>query len=180
MFFLRNNFFPMALILSASLMALPGLAAQQGNGVVNMQGAIVDTACSIEAGDRDQSINMGSFPLAVIASTGKSPVREFSIRLTDCVLERSSPLQPDWKKFQVTFEGSLNGALFSLEGKASGVGLRISDAAGRVAAAGAAIPADRLNAGTMHLHYYLQLIRNNQPLVAGDYSTTLRFKLDYF
>lgn len=180
MFFLRKNFFPMALIVCASLIAMPGLTAQQENGVVNMQGTIVDTACSIESGDRDQSINMGSFPLAMIASTGKSPAREFSIRLTDCVLERTYPLQPDLKKFQVTFEGSLNGVLFALEGKASGVGLRISDAAGRVATAGTVLPADRLTADTMHLHYYLQLVRNNQPLVAGDYWTTLRFKLDYF
>ena len=39
----------------------------QGWGRVNMQGAIIDTACAIAAGSRDQTIDMDVLPLGNIA-----------------------------------------------------------------------------------------------------------------
>lgn len=180
MSFLSRKILLIVLLTIVGWLISPLSHAQQGKGLVNMQGAIVDTACSIDTGDREQSINMGSLPLAEISAKGKGIPHAFSIRLTDCVLERSNPRLADWKKFQITFDGSANGALFSLLGKASGVDLRISDADGHIALAGQALPAQMLIAGDMRMDYFLTLVRNHQPLVAGNYFTTIRFKLDYF
>jgi hypothetical protein len=45
---------------------------------------------------------------------------------------------------------------------------------------GIASQAGLLQPGAMRLDYSLRLVGNHQKLRAGAYSTTVRFKLDYF
>lgn len=181
MFFRRNPpLYSLFLLLTAGLISPSGLAARQGNGIVNMQGAIIDTACAIAAGDEQQTINLGVLPIASLASQGKGAAHAFSIHLTDCVLDRTEQPFTPWKGFQITFDGPGSGALFALQGKASGVSLRISDGAGNIASAGQPLPPQLISPGTMRLEYYLTPVINHNPLIAGNYFTTIRFKLDYF
>ena len=42
-----------------------------GWGKVNMHGAIIDTACAIAAGSRDQTIDMDTIPLGQIIQTAR-------------------------------------------------------------------------------------------------------------
>lgn len=60
-------------VLLASLAFAPGHAtsAAQGWGKVNMHGAIIDTACAIAAGSRDQTIDMDTIPLGQIIRDGQ-------------------------------------------------------------------------------------------------------------
>ncbi|WP_049280651.1 fimbrial protein, partial [Serratia marcescens] len=91
-------------VLLASLAFAPGYAtsAAQGWGKVNMHGAIIDTACAIAAGSRDQTIDMDTLPLGQIIRDGQGMTKPFSIELVNCILERPEN-KPDWKFFQVTF-----------------------------------------------------------------------------
>ncbi|MEX7634932.1 fimbrial protein, partial [Serratia marcescens] len=73
----------------------------QGWGRVNMQGAIIDTACAIAAGSRDQTIDMDVLPLGNIARDGQGNTRPFTIELINCTFERPKPNLPNWKQFQV-------------------------------------------------------------------------------
>ncbi|EPP8560692.1 fimbrial protein [Serratia marcescens] len=149
-----------------------------GWGRVNMQGAIIDTACAIAIDSQEQTIDMGVLPLSDIIRDGHGRNRPFSIYLVNCITER--PGKEGWKKFQVTFDGEANGGLFGINGDASGVALQILDTQGNVAMPGKAMPPRDIIPGDSQLNYAMRLVANNHALKAGDYLSSIRFKLDYF
>ncbi|MGX1960596.1 fimbrial protein [Serratia proteamaculans] len=152
----------------------------QGWGRVNMQGAIIDTACAIAAGSREQVIDMETVPVADIIRDGQGVNKPFSIELINCVLTRPNNTLPDWKHFQVTFDGEADGALFGVQGEAKGVALQIADGKGNIATPGKPLPLGDISLGTMQLNYAMRLVSNNRSLRAGVYSSAVRFKLDYY
>lgn len=152
----------------------------QGWGQVNLQGTIIDTACTIAIESRDQTIDMEVVPLGSIIRDGQGRSKPFSIELVNCVLERPTSKLPDWSQFQVTFDGDNEGELFGVRGEASGIALRITDENGNIASPGVPLRAQDITAGTMQLNYHLRLVANQHALKAGDYFSAIRFKLDYF
>lgn len=149
-----------------------------GWGRVNMQGAIIDTACAIDVNSREQTIDMEVLPLADIIRDGQGRSKPFSIDLVNCITAR--PGKDSWKQFQVTFDGEPNGDLFGVRGDASGVALQITDINGNVATPGKAMSSINLAQGDRQLNYTLRLVANSQALKSGDYFSLIRFKLDYF
>ncbi|RJF53869.1 type 1 fimbrial protein [Serratia inhibens] len=158
----------------------PAATQAQGWGRVNMQGAIIDTACAISAGSREQVIDMEIVPVADIIRDGQGITHPFSIELINCVLTRPNNKLPDWKHFQVTFDGETDGALFGVRGEAKGIALQIADGQGNIATPGKPLPLADISLGTMQLNYAMRLVSNNQSLRAGAYSSAVRFKLDYY
>ncbi|HEJ0329742.1 type 1 fimbrial protein [Serratia marcescens] len=150
----------------------------QGWGRVNMQGAIIDTACAIAVESREQTIDMETIPLADIIRDGQGRSKPFSIELINCLLER--PGKGDWKQFNVTFDGDAEGGFFGVRGEASGIALQIVDQAGNIALPGEPLPPINIISGAMRLNYTLRLMANSHALKAGDYFSSIRFKLDYF
>ena len=63
-----------ALVL-ASGMAAFGAQADQGSGVVTFTGSVIDAPCSIAAGDEDQTISLGRFPVPQWRTA--APLRRF-------------------------------------------------------------------------------------------------------
>lgn len=109
------NRFPLKLMLPCILAPLlfvndaQATYTSQGWGRVNMQGAIIDTACAIAAGSRDQAIDMDTVPVADIIRDGRGVPRAFSIELVNCELSRAEKKGADWQYFQVTFDGNADG-----------------------------------------------------------------------
>lgn len=155
------------------------IAASDAFGRVNMKGAIVETPCAIEVGERDQTLMMGNVPISQIIRDGRGPEKAFSIRLFDCVLSSINPQQPGWTKFQVTFDGDADNGHFKTFGEANGIAMMIRDPQGNIAVPGASLPAGNIIPGDMHLRYRLNLVGNKENLRAGDYRSTIRFMLDY-
>ncbi|MGG4661828.1 fimbrial protein [Providencia vermicola] len=153
-------------------------ASDAGHGRVNMQGAIIDTACAIAVESREQVIDMGVIPFSTVLRDGHGRSQPFSIALINCVLERQG--KPDWRAFQVTFDGERDGDYFGVYGEARGVALRIMDEYGNQARPGKALPLRDLVLGDHVLNYTLTLMPNQRGLKAGAYFSTIRFKLDYF
>ncbi|AGP46494.1 fimbrial protein [Serratia plymuthica] len=152
----------------------------QGWGRVNMQGAIIDTACAIAAGSREQIIDMETVPVADIIRDGQGVTKPFSIELINCVLTRPNNKLPDWKHFQVTFDGETDGELFGVRGDAKGIALQIADGQGNIATPGKPLPLGDISLGVMQLNYAMRLVSNSQSLRVGAYSSAVRFKLDYY
>lgn len=155
-------------------------AEDMGHGRVSMEGAIVETPCAIDVGDRDQSLVMGTLPLSQLIRDGRGAGKVFAIRLVNCVLKRLNPAQPDWQRFQVSFDGDSDRGFFGVTGNARGVALMIRDAWGRVAKPGDALLAAAIVPGDMHLRYTLNLVGNQDELQAGDYRSAIRFRMDYY
>lgn len=148
-------------------------------GRVNMQGAIIDSACAIAAGSREQAIDMGITPIGDITRSGRGMTRYFSIELINCVLSRAENQLPNWGGFQVIFDGDTDGELFEMHGGVKGVGLQIVDAEGNVAHPGNPIAIRELSPGRMLLNFQIRLIGNKHLLRVGKYYSAIRFKMSY-
>ncbi|CAI1010505.1 PAP fimbrial minor pilin protein precursor [Serratia fonticola] len=167
-------------LFSALLCATATGETLMGRGRVIMEGSIIATACAIEMNSRDQVIEMITIPLAKIAREGRGIAKPFAIRLINCTLQRVGTDLPDWQTFRVTFDGTPDGPLLGVEGDARGVGLQIKDQRGNIALPGVPLPTAELNPGDRLLHYTMNLVPNHQLLRAGEYRSTVRFKMDYY
>lgn len=156
------------------------ISAVQGQGRVNMQGAIIDTACAIATESREQTIDMEVIPVSDIARDGKGRYVPFSIELINCILTRSDKKLPDWRQFQVTFDGNVDGDMFGIHGDASGVALVITDMFGNVAIPGKPLPLADILLGNQRLNYGITLMANKKTLKPGSYFSSVRFKMDYY
>lgn len=177
---IKIRLFPLAACLFIFTAFAQAGSAIQGWGRVNMQGAIIDTACAIAVESRYQTVDMDIVPIADIIRDGQSQIKTFAIELVNCTLERANNKLPDWKQFQVTFDGDAEEGLFGVRGEASGIALQITDAAGNIATPGYPMPRGDIIPGDMRLNYALKLVANNHAPKAGDYFSAVRFKLDYF
>lgn len=149
-----------------------------GSGRVSVQGSIVDSACAIATDSREQEIEIGGFSIEEMIRNGHGPARAFSIRLVNCVLERAG--KPNWETFSITFDGIRDRDNFSAAGTASGISLRISDADGRIIIPGQAQPRKNIHPEKMALDYSITPVTNSEPLRPGNYSSIIKFRLDYF
>lgn len=165
------------------LMTFSSVSASYDNGIagkgrVRVFGSVIDSACAIDIGSRDQVIDMGTVPLSDIIRDGQGKNKSFTIKLINCVTKRIG--KADWKQFRVTFDGTPDGDLFGVSGEASGVALRIISADGSIARPGEVMPPVDITSGSMELNYSLKLMANSHVLKAGSYSSSISFKLDYF
>lgn len=154
--------------------------APQGWGRVSMKGEILETACAIDTLSRDQTITMATVPASQIARDVQGVAHPFVVKLVKCTLKRLDPKLPDWSHFRITFDGLNDGGQFGVEGQAKGVALQIADAQGNVATPGKQMPSAPIVPNDMALTYSLRLVSNQQVLKAGDYYSTVRFKMDYY
>lgn len=157
-----------------------GQAANQGRGEVTVSGRIIASACAIDTDSRDQTINMGASPVGQIIRDGQGDKRDFSIKLVNCALEKFNLELADWRYFQVTFDGREDSGLFAIDGDAKGIALQIVDGLGNVATPGVPVAQYAIQPGTMTMNYGMRVVGNNQLMKAGDYSSTVRFKMDYY
>lgn len=170
------------LLVTSCLFPLSALSLSQVDGFfhgrVNMQGAIIDDACAISVESSEQTIDMDMIPLAEIIRDGMGRSKDFSIILVRCSTDRQ--VKSSEKKFRITFDGERDGELFGVHGEASGVALQITDMNGNVAIPGGAMPLEKMSIENGKLNYTLKLKSNNHTLKAGDFFSSIRFKLDYF
>lgn len=176
------DFYKKLLMPAFLMLSLPAQASvsSQGHGRVSMAGAIIDSACAIATDSREQSIEIGEFPFEQIIRDGHGPTRPFSIHLVNCVLTRTDPARPNWETFQVTFDGQHDSRYFSLSGSASGIALKITDAEGNIVTPGRAQNKRNIHPKEMRLNYYITPVASGHELKPGDYSSLIKFKLDYF
>ena len=147
-------------------------------GRIGMNGSIVDSACAIDTGSYEQTVDMGMLPVGTIRQQGYGPVRPFSIALIGCTL---TPYAGEaWQSFTVTFDGPADGEWFSVSGEARGVALSLQDGQGQPIYPGQSTPKQAIVPGNSVLHYGLRLVSDERPLRPGEYQSALRFKLEYY
>ncbi|WP_433587155.1 fimbrial protein [Providencia alcalifaciens] len=167
------------LFISGSLFLFSAWAASQEAGTVTMNGQIIDTACTIDVGSREQVVELGVLPVGVIRQQGKGPTRTVDIQLVNCNLVKDSDPTQVWQGLRVTFEGTADNGLFQVFGEARGVGLYLQDEAARQVLPGQISAEPTFIPLNMRLRYQLRLVTDNRPLRAGHYQSAIRFKLDY-
>ncbi|WP_249516518.1 fimbrial protein [Escherichia coli] len=150
-------------------------------GSTSFSGKIVSSACALTMEDAYQEINLGDVPVRDLQNSFAGPEKRFRLRLRDCDLERPEDGITRAGHVRVTFDG-LQGETpdkFSVIGQAEGINLQILDNRGYLVRVGKVMPALLLNGNEEGLDYTLRVVRNGQPLKAGDYYAAIRFKVDY-
>ncbi|CNC53546.1 exported minor pilin protein [Yersinia intermedia] len=149
-------------------------------GRVNMVGAIIEAACAIGTNSDDQTINLGPLHTRQIIRDGQSRAYPFSIRFVNCILAQNNMLLADWRLFQITFDGQNDTGLFAVKGKAKGIALQITDSQGNIAIPGTPLPLEKISSKETALNYSLRLVSNHKLLRSGEYTSTVKFKVDYY
>lgn len=171
---------PSIIAAQISLYSNPVLSANQGRGEVTMNGRIIASACAIDTESVDQTIKMKTLPISQVIRDGQSERQAFSIKLVNCVLEKFNPALDNWRYFEVTFDGREDAGYFGLDGSAKGIALQISDEKGNIVVPGTSMAKGAVHPGKMTFNYGLRLVGNHQVLKAGEYASTVRFKMDYY
>ncbi|HGG2483270.1 TPA: fimbrial protein [Escherichia coli] len=151
------------------------------HGRASFKGQVIAPACTLAMEDTWQAIDMGETPVRDLQDSFAGPEKKFRLRLRNCELAGTGKRVYTASRVRVTFDG-LQGETpdkFSLTGQAEGISLQILDNQGYSARAGKVMPPLLLNGNEEGLDYTLRVVRNGQPLKAGDYYAALRFKVDY-
>lgn len=82
----KNVVAPSLLVAIFTAQTMPATASVIGWGRVNMEGAIVNAACALEAASRDQTIDMKILPVEQITRDGHGLTRPFTLKLVNCGL----------------------------------------------------------------------------------------------
>ena len=151
------------------------------HGQASFKGQVIAPACTLAMEDTYQAIDMGETPVRDLQDYSDGPEKKFRLRLRNCERAGTGKRVYTASRVRVTFDG-LQGETpdkFSLIGQAEGINLQILDHHGYPARVGNVMPPLLLNGNEEGLEYTLRIVRNGQPLKAGDYYAALRFKVDY-
>ncbi|EPM0023513.1 fimbrial protein [Citrobacter farmeri] len=148
-------------------------------GKVNLEGSIISSACDIDTGDGYQSIAMPTETRRHIKRTGEGEPQDFYIRLTNCSLGPSDN-STAWQYINIIFDGDEDDGMFRVNGNASGVALVLVDRNGTEIHPGQAMPWQQSSVTDNRLDYRIKLKNNLRGLVVGDYSATIRYRVEYF
>lgn len=155
-------------------------AADQGHGKVTFKGSIIDAPCSISPNSSEQTVDLGQISKVVLADSGKSTPRQFTIELENCSF--GTPAAKN--KVQVTFTGMESAAsngLLGITGTAKGASVAIAQADGKVIELGVPTKAQELqdNSNILNFAAYVQGDGAAATITEGDFQTVTSFNLAY-
>ncbi|HBA7870665.1 fimbrial protein [Escherichia coli] len=156
------------------------LSKNQGQGVVNFKGTVIDTPCGISPDSVDQSIDFGQISKSHLSNGGTSVQKNLDIKLVNCDISTASAM----KSVSVTFSGANVGTQKNELGTSGGTGTAIvvSGADGKlVSFDGTSTNAKtQLKAGDNILHYSTWVKQATGGTISeGDFSAVANFNLTY-
>lgn len=163
----------MAGAVAMALVSFGANAANQGQGVVNFKGTVIDAPCGIAPESADQSIDFGQISKSHLENDGISVKKDLNIKLVNC--------EPN-NTVKVTFTGAtINGAVNEL-GTAgnTGTAVVISGQDGKLIQFGSEGAAQSLKEGENTLHYSSWVKKATGGTVKeGDFTAVANFNLTY-
>ena len=164
----------MAGAVAMALVSFGANAANQGQGIVNFKGTVIDAPCGIAPESADQSIDFGQISKSHLNTDGISVKKDLNIKLVNC--------EPG-KNVAVTFTGAtVSGAPTEL-GTAgdTGTAVVISGQDGKLVSFGTEGAAQSLKEGENTLHYssWVKKATNTESVKEGDFTAVANFNLTY-
>lgn len=172
----------MAGAVAMALVSFGANAANQGQGVVNFKGTVIDAPCGIAPESADQSIDFGQISKAYLKNDGISVKKNLDIKLVNCDFS-----EPGAKKtVSVTFSGTaVNGHADEL-GTAgdTGTAVVVSGSYGSLVKFDGATPsnATQLQEGDNTLKYTTWVKKSSATgaeVKEGDFTAVAHFNLTY-
>ncbi|STE89124.1 PixA protein [Escherichia coli] len=169
----------MAGAVAMALVSFGANAANQGHGVVNFKGTVINAPCGIAPESADQSIDFGQISKAHLNANGISVKKNLDIKLVNCDAAELATTG----SVKVSFTGtSVNGQVKEL-GTAgdTGTAVVVSEAGGNlVSFDGTAGAATKLQEGDNTLRYSTWVKKaTGGDLKEGDFTAVANFNLTY-
>lgn len=148
-------------------------AANQGQGVVNFKGTVIDAPCGIDPDSADQTIDFSQISKSHLDADGISVKKDLNIKLVNC--------EPN-KSVKVTFSGATIASAANELGTAgdTGTAVVISGQDGKLVSFGTEGSAQSLQEGENTLHYSSWVKKATGGTVKeGDFTAVANFNLSY-
>ncbi len=170
----------MAGAVAMALVSFGANAANQGQGVVNFKGTVINAPCGIAPESADQSIDFGQISKAHLNAGGISVKKNLDIKLVNCDATEVGALKNGVK---VSFTGTTFGGTANELGTAgdTGTAVVVSEASGKlVSFDGTAGDATKLQEGDNTLRYSTWVKKaTTGTLKEGDFTAVANFNLTY-
>ncbi len=154
-------------------------AADQGHGVVNFKGIVIDAPCGIAPESADQTIDFGQISKAHLNNNGRSVQKPVDIKLVNCDFSKNDAK----KTVDVAFTGATETG-----GAATNLGVSNTNSIIRMAAQDGTLVtfdgssktnATKLMDGNNTLHYQAWVQKGSKAVEEGEFSAVAHFALTY-
>ncbi|EJJ1049236.1 type 1 fimbrial protein [Escherichia coli] len=155
-------------------------AADQGHGIINFKGTVIDAPCGIAQESAEQTIDFGQISKAHLNNDGRSIQKPVDIKLVNCDFSDGSA--PN-KTVEVQFTGTTEAG-----GAATDLGLSRTNTIIRMAAQDGTLVtfdgssksnATKLMDGSNTLHYQAWVQKGQKAVEEGDFTAVANFNLTY-
>lgn len=156
-----------------ALVSFGANAANQGQGVINFKGSVIDAACGIAPESADQSIDFGQINKSHLNANGLSTPENFDIKLVNC--------EPN-KTVKVLFSGTTLPGDAKALGTAGGTGTAIvlSGQDGALVSFGTESAPQSLKEGENILRYSSWVkAASNGSATEGEFTAVANFNMIY-
>ncbi|HFG3511662.1 TPA: fimbrial protein [Escherichia coli] len=154
-------------------------AKNQGQGIINFKGVVIDAPCGIAPESVDQSINFGQISKAHLSASGISIKKNLDIKLINC----DAATLTGGGGVKVAFLGTIINGLLNELGTVgdTGTAIVVSEASGKLASFdGTAGVVTKLQEGNNTLRYRTWVKKaTGGVLKEGDFSAVVNFNLIY-
>ncbi|EBA5852080.1 type 1 fimbrial protein [Salmonella enterica] len=162
-----------------ALVSLGANAANQGAGVINFKGTVINAPCGIAPESADQSIDFGQISKSHLEASGTSVKKNLDIKLVNCDATELATTGG----VKVSFTGTTINTQIKELGTAgdTGTAVVVSEASGNlVSFDGTAGAATKLQAGDNTLRYSTWVKKaTGGNLKEGDFTAVANFNLTY-
>ncbi|CAD6180710.1 PixA protein [Escherichia coli] len=168
----------MAGAVAMALVSFGANAANQGQGVVNFKGTVIDAPCGIAPESADQIIDFGQISKAHLNNSGISTKKDVNIKLVNCDLGSGATAK---KSVNVTFNGAtVDTAKKILGASNTGAGIVMVGQDGKDVVFGTPTAAIPLKNGENTLHYQAWVKKAGAAAVTeGAFTAVADFTLAY-
>lgn len=168
----------MAGAVAMALISFGANAANQGQGVVNFKGSVINAPCGIDPDSADQTIDFGQISKAHLNNDGISIKKNVDIKLVNC--EFGTPATKNTAT--VTFTGTtVPGDLNSLGLSNTNAVIKMTGQDGVFVKFDGATPsnATQLQNGNNTLHYQAWVQKGAVAVTEGEFTAVANFALAY-
>ncbi|OAT52364.1 MrfB family protein [Providencia heimbachae ATCC 35613] len=145
-----------------------------------MQGELIEASCTIDPVSRDLWVDFGEVSAREITPEENLAVsKQFQIKLIGCTLPSSD--KGSASRAQITMMGaSIDDNLLQVSGESEGFGIQLKNSHGETLKLNTKMPDYTLLEGRDRLDFTATLIAYQKNIKAGEFTGTLRFRMDYF
>ncbi|HDX8602669.1 TPA: type 1 fimbrial protein [Klebsiella oxytoca] len=179
---MKLNKVAMAVALTAALGSMSALAADTTNGVIELQGELVNTACGLAPSSSPVTVDFGQVPVSLLQGGGQATEAK-SIELQYCDTTIASSAIVSYTPTSVNPNDPTLAAFTS--GTASGAGIGLKDSASQTVTWGAQTTPVTLVDGTNTIPFVAFLKAeaaasgSTTTVTAGAFQSTINFTIDY-